>query len=245
MIGNINNQNRRLEILATVIESHIKTGDAVSSEDICRHFECSSATIRNIMSELEENGYFTHKHTSGGRLPTDKGYRYYVDMLLSQIDLVENEKERINKEYKRQLNRLEDVLEKTTEVLFNFTHCAGIVSFLNSDSRIFYNGASFITEYPELGNIKKMRNILKALEEKKRLLDIINCNLEKKLNIYIGEELSCTEIADCSLVVSTYDFQNRPFGKIAVLGPRSMNYNQVIPTLEYVSELVSKALRGR
>ena len=75
-------------------------------------------------------------------------------------------------------------------------------------------------------------------------MDILNRNLEKKLNVYIGKEIECEEISGCSLIVSTYDVENKPLGRIAVLGPRSMNYSQVIPTVEYVSGLLSKALEN-
>ena len=239
-----NRQNRNREVLSAVIESHIKTSDAISSEDICPHFDCSSATVRNTMSELEELGYLTHTHTSGGRVPTDKGYRYYVDMLLTQMRLLGEEKKRLTGQYQRQIKVLEDILEKTSEVLSSFTRCTGIVSFLNKGNKIYYDGASFITEHPEFRNIEKIRNVLKVLEEKKQLLDILNRNLEKKLNVYIGKEIECEEISGCSLIVSTYDVENKPLGRIAVLGPRSMNYSQVIPTVEYVSGLLSKALEN-
>lgn len=237
-------QARSREILSCIIENYIKTALAISSEDICRHFDCSSATIRNVMFELEEQGYLTHAHTSGGRIPTDKGYRYYVDMLLSQMQLLEAEKECITKEYNRQIDKLEDVLEKTSEVLSAFTRCTGIVSYMDKENKFYYNGASFIAEHPEFKNIEKMRSILKILDEKKILLEIINRDLEDKLNVYIGRELDCREISTCSLVVSTYNVEDRPYGRIAVLGPRSMNYGQVIPTIEYVSELISKALEN-
>lgn len=239
-----NRQDRNREVLSAVIESHIKTSDAVSSEDICQCFDCSSATVRNTMSELEELGYLTHRHTSGGRLPTDKGLRYYVDMLLTQIQLVEEEKKRLTQQYHQQIRVLEDILEKTSEILSSFTHCTGIVSFSNKSGRIYYNGASFITEHPEFRNIDKIRNILRVLEEKNKLLDILNRNLEKKLNVYIGREIECEEISECSLIVSSYDVEDKPSGRIAVLGPRSMNYSQVIPTIEYVSQLISKALEN-
>lgn len=243
MVRTVDKEARNRTILSSVIESFIQTSAAVSSDDICRRLDCSSATIRNIMSELEETGYLTHIHTSGGRVPTDKGYRYYVDILLSQMQLLEEEKERITKEYNLQLKRLEDILEMTSEVLSAFTRCAGIVAFSNDeDRRVFYNGASFIAGHPEFKNIEKIRGILKILDEKKRLLEIINQDLEKKLKVYIGGELPCKEIAHCSLVVSTYGIEDRPFGRIAVLGPRSMNYGQVIPTIEYVSELLGRAL---
>ena len=75
MVRTIDKEARSRTILSSVIESFIQTPAAVSSEDICRQFDYSSATIRNIMFELEELGYLTHMHTSGGRVPTDKGYR--------------------------------------------------------------------------------------------------------------------------------------------------------------------------
>lgn len=244
MVRVTNHDARKREVLAAVIENYIRTAAAVSSEDVSRHLDCSSATIRNIMGELEDNGYLSHVYTSSGRVPTDKGYRYYVDMILSQMELLVAEKERITKEYNRQKNKLEDILEKTSEVLSNFTHCAGIVSFPNTNNKIYYNGASFIVEHPEFRNIEKIRNVLRMLEEKKKLLDIINRDLEKKINIYIGQELACQEISSCSLVVSTYDFGKKPYGRIAVLGPRNMDYGHIIPTMEYVSDLVSKALEN-
>ena len=233
---------RNRDVLSCVVENYIQTASAASSDDICRHFDCSSATIRNVMFELEELGYLTHTHTSSGRIPTDKGYRYYVDMLLSQMQLLEEKKEDITREYDRQLNKLEDILEMTSQVLSAFTRCTGIVSFLDKENRIYYAGASFIAEHPEFKNISLIRDILKVLDEKKTLLEIINQNLEKKLNVYIGHELPCREISSCSLVVSRYDVEDRPYGRIAVLGPRCMNYGQVIPTIEYVSELVGRAL---
>lgn len=243
MVRTIDKEARNRSVLSSVIESFIRDSIAVSSEDIAGRLDYSSATIRNIMFELEELGYLTHMHTSAGRIPTDKGYRYYVDILLSQMRLLEEEKERIHREYNLQLKRLEDILEMTSEVLSSFTRCAGIVALLSQgEKRIYYKGASFIAEHPEFKNIERIRDTLKVLEEKRRLLDLINQDIEKKINVYIGGELACKEIAHCSMVVSTYGTEDVPLGRIAVLGPRSMNYGQVIPTIEYVSELLSKAL---
>ena len=238
----IDKKIRNREVLSSVIENYIQTAIAVSSDDICQHFDCSSATVRNTMSELEGEGYLTHIHTSSGRVPTDKGYRYYVDLILNQIQLLEAEKEQINKEYARQLHKLDDILEKTSEILSEYTRCTGIVSFSAGSGRLYYRGVSYITEHPEFKNIEKIHNILRILEQKNILLEILNRDLEKKLNIYIGEELSCEAISGCSLIVSTYDVEKKPYGRIAVLGPRRMNYGQVIPAIEYVAQLVSKSL---
>lgn len=244
MVRKTHKETRNREVLSAVIESYIKKALAVSSDDICRDFECSSATIRNVMTELEGEGYLAHTHTSSGRVPTDKGYRYYVDMLLSQMQLLEEEKKSITHEYQRQLTKLEDILEKTSEILSTFTRCAGIVTISDRENKIYYNGASLIIGHPELKNIERIRSIVRILEEKKTLLEILNRDLEKRLQVYIGQELACQEIDTCSLIVSTYEVEDTPTGRIAVLGPRSMNYSSVIPTIEYVSELMSRALES-
>lgn len=241
MVRIVDQESRKREVLAAVVENYIRTQSTVSSEDICKHFDCSSATMRSIMSDLESLGYLTHIHTSGGRVPTDKGYRYYVDVLLSQMELLEDEKQRITREYSRQLNKLEDILERASQVLSDFTRCAGIVSSLD---KIYYKGAAFMTEYQEFNDVQRIRNVLLFLEEKEQLLNVINRNLEKKINIYIGYESACKEIADCSLIISTYNVEDRPLGRLAVLGPRSMNYEYIIPAVEYVSGLVGRALEN-
>ena len=244
MVRGIDKESRSRDVLSALIESYIKSSSAVSSEELSRSFDCSSATIRNVLTDLEGLGYLTHTHTSSGRIPTDKGYRYYVDMLLSQMQLLEAEKTRITKEYHQQLHKLEDILERASEVLSAFTRCTGIVSFSDQENKIYYAGASFIPEYPELKSFEKIHNILKMLDEKKILLEILNRDLKEKIKVYIGHELACQEIASCSIIVSTYDVEDKPYGRIAVLGPRSMNYGQVIPTIEYISELMSKALES-
>lgn len=243
MVRIIDKPTRNREILSSIIENYIHTAEAVSSENICGRFDYSSATIRNIMLELENQGYLTHLHTSSGRVPTDKGYRYYVDLLLCQLQLVEKEKERIKKEYTIQLNKLEDIMEKTSEILSEYTRCAGIVSFL-TNNRIYYSGTTYITEQPEFKNIEKIHSLLKILEQKSELLEILNRNIEKKINIYIGQELSCDEISGCSLIVTSYNIEKKPYGRIAVLGPRRMNYSQVIPFIEYLAQQLDKTLEN-
>src|SRR5437867_4115763 len=87
--------SRRQAVLSTIIEEHLITGDAVGSHTISDRFAhaagWSSATIRNVMSELEDSGLLEQPHTSAGRIPTDRGYRYYVDNMLDSTQLSEND----------------------------------------------------------------------------------------------------------------------------------------------------------
>ena len=242
MVRIIDRTQRRNMILSASINAYINSAAPVSSEWLAQDFNLSSATVRNIFAELEEDGYLTHPYTSAGRIPTDKGYRYYVDFLMSQIELLDNEKKSIINEYKNKIARLEDVLEKTSEIISTITHYAGIVSLLEWEGKFFYRGLSYILEQPEFQDSEKIRLLIKMLEEKKRLLDIINRDFNETTKVYIGSEIGCPEIDTCSLVVSTYRRGRKQNGRLAVLGPRRMNYDYIIPALDFISQVLSETL---
>ena len=134
---------RKGEILRITIDQYIATITPVSSARIARmcELDLSSATIRNILAELEHEGYLTHPHTSAGRVPTQFGYRYYVDNFIKEIQLLEEEKERIKAEYKNESNELEILLETTSKVLSDMTHYTSIVSVDGWDNKLFYSGS--------------------------------------------------------------------------------------------------------
>jgi transcriptional regulator of heat shock response len=242
MVRTVDYQARRRLVLEAAINKYILEAEPIASEDIASDFDLSSATIRNIFADLEESGYLTHPYTSGGRIPTDKGYRYYVDFMISQMTLLDNEKKRIAEEYKRETKRLDDVLEDTSEIISTITHYAGIVSFLEWQDRFFYKGISRILEQPEFQDSGKIRLLIKMVEDKQLLLGIINRDFTEKVKVYIGHELGCPEMENCSLVVSSYRLKEKPSGRLAVLGPVRMEYKQIIPSLEYISDVLTGVL---
>ena len=237
-------QTRRDRILSITVEYYVKTITPVSSSLIASEFplDLSSATIRNILSELEEEGFLTHPHTSAGRVPTQKGYRYYVDYLMDQIKLLEEEKQRIKDEYEKENRELERLLEKTSQVISEITHYTSIVSVDGWKQKLFCRGTGFIVDYPDYNyDIDQIRHILHALDAKEELLRIINKDLVNKIEILIGAETEFSNIDQCSLVVSQY--KAKAFsGRIAVLGPTRMNYQRVVSTLNYISDLIEEIL---
>ncbi len=243
MVRTVDYESRRRAVLASTINRYIKDAVPVSSQDLANDFALSPATIRNIFAQLEDTGYLMHPYTSAGRIPTNKGYRYYVDFLLSQMGLLQQEKNSIAKGYQGKIERLEDALEKTSEILSSITHYAGIVSVLNSEDKFFYKGISFILEQPEFQDSHRIRFLIKMIEDKHQLLGIINREFRDKFRVYIGEELGCAEIDNCGLVVSNYCIKNKPSGRLAVLGPMRMEYRHIIPTLEYISDVLSDVLQ--
>ncbi len=242
MVRTVDYDSRRRAVLASTINRFIQKAAPVASEDISREFALSPATIRNIFMELEEAGYLTHPYTSGGRIPTSKGYRYYVDFLISQMEVLEDEKERIIGEYRNEIKRLDEVLERTSEIISTVTHYAGLVSFLEWQSKFFYRGISSILDQPEFQNLESTRSLIKMIEDKQKILDVINRDFPGNIRVYIGEELGYPGMDDCSLVVSTYRLKNKPSGRLAVLGPKRMEYRHAIPALEYITGVLTDLL---
>lgn len=122
--------DRDRQILSSVINEYILTAEPVGSRNISRRYDIhlSSATIRNVMSDLEEMGFLHQPHTSAGRIPTEKGLRFYVDSLLKVKTLNPREKDRIRKRYKFSEMEASDLIRQTSEVLSVLSRHVSIVS---------------------------------------------------------------------------------------------------------------------
>ena len=128
-------QDRKDKILNWVVYNYVSTGRPVSSELIAEEgrFNVSSATIRNILKELEETGYLYQAHTSGGRIPSDKGYRAYVDNIQRLQRLAAVEKEHLEGEYDRRIEQLDGFLKHTSRMLADMSKWAGFVMSADTD----------------------------------------------------------------------------------------------------------------
>ncbi|HEY9230822.1 MAG TPA: heat-inducible transcriptional repressor HrcA, partial [Blastocatellia bacterium] len=126
-----NSDHRKKEILAAIVRAHVATGQPVGSLSLAQQSSerLSSATIRNLCAELEDEGYLTHPHTSAGRMPTDKGYRFYVDNVIRSTQLSEAEAARINAYLldEETLRSPERLMERTSRLLSQLSDNVGIV----------------------------------------------------------------------------------------------------------------------
>ena len=237
-------QARKDRVLTVVVGQYINNVTPISSQLLVKKYfsELSSATLRNILAELEDDGLLMHPHTSAGRVPTQHGYRYYVDNLMNEILLLEVEKARIQSEYHKDIHKLETLLENTSQAISDVTHYTSIVSIDGIDDKIFCRGVSFVAGYPEFHDFSRIRKLLDMLEEKEELLELINRQLEHKVDVFIGHELECDCMDNCALVISKYKKKNGPSGRIAILGPTRMHYEKVVSALDYASDLISTIL---
>jgi len=110
---------REKSILRSVIQQFILTAAPVGSRNVAKNYEIglSPATVRNIMSDLEESGFIDHPHTSAGRVPTDKGYRYYVDSLMNIQKVKFKEKELIEKSFSPEYDETSEIVKLTSKLL--------------------------------------------------------------------------------------------------------------------------------
>lgn len=121
--------DREKLVLNAIIDFYLRFGETIGSRTLVKTYniDLSSATIRNVMSDLEERGFIEKTHSSSGRIPTDLGYKYYLSELLKIEKLSREEKDRINTEYEKKVNELDGILQQTSSLLSRLTSYASIV----------------------------------------------------------------------------------------------------------------------
>ncbi|MBV9103947.1 MAG: heat-inducible transcription repressor HrcA [Candidatus Eremiobacteraeota bacterium] len=335
---------RKAFILATVVYEYIATGEPVGSNTLTQKYNVgvSSATIRNEMAELEAGGYLVQPHTSAGRIPSDAGYRTYVDQLMSPETLAADEQWRIKDEFRRASRELGEVIEHTTRLLSQLsqnlafvlaplrdaqtfrhiqliwlstqTGLAVIVTSLGVASqtlfefleqvsaddltrlsnrlnstlgglhlrditldfigaavreagldeglareieRVFHtasstpepaisaSGAQHLLDKPEFQDLRKLRAILRIVEEQKSLYDLVADSIHTSgTTVKIGHELGSDEITECSIVTVPYEGGEGVGGVLAILGPRRMPYGRLMALAAGTAESLSAHLAG-
>ena len=177
--------NRKITILKAIIKTYLETGEPVGSRSISKYSELklSSATIRNEMSDLEEMGYIIQPHTSAGRIPSDKGYRFYVDQIMQEKD---NEVTEFKDMMVQKVDKLELVLKKMAQVLAANTNYAAMIS-----------GPSY--------HKTKLKFIQLSRVEAHKLLVVVvvEGNIVKNTMIDIAEELGEQELLNLNILLNS------------------------------------------
>ncbi|SCH37146.1 MULTISPECIES: heat-inducible transcriptional repressor HrcA [unclassified Romboutsia] len=182
---------RKLNILKAIIKDYIDTAEAVGSRTISKKYNLgvSAATIRNEMADLEELGYLIQPHTSAGRVPTEKGYKLYVDTLMATSELSDTDKKMIEKCVRDNINHIQDLIHETSKLLSELTNYTtiGFAKNLVNYSTIKHIQLVSMNEnnillivVTDKGDIKKETISTKVYLEQTKL-NIISDNLTKKL----------------------------------------------------------------
>lgn len=177
---------RKIKILNAIIQTYLETGEPVGSRTISRFtdLKLSSATIRNEMSDLEEMGYILQPHTSAGRIPSDKGYRFYVDNLMK---VKSEEVVRQNEMMVQKVDKLEQVLKQVVKMLATNT-----------------NYASLITAPQSQKNKLKFIQLTRVNEEQILAVMMLEGNIIKNKILTVDELVEEEEVVKLNLLLNTY-----------------------------------------
>ena len=233
--------SRRLEILRAIVDEYVATQEPVGSKSIADHhgLGISPATIRNEMAILEEEGLITQPHTSAGRIPTDLGYRVFVDKLATVKPLSTAERRAIET-FLDSSNDLEELLKRSAKLLADITKQVAVVTYPilgESREKLAISGTAHLARSGEdLGFT--LSPILEALEEQVVLLRLLN-EVHPTVHVRIGSEQTETNLQTTSLVTVGYG-DAAQLGAVGVLGPTRMDYAGSIAAVDAVARYVGR-----
>jgi len=229
--------NRQKEVLEIIISSHIQTAAPIGSGLVSDILDLSSATIRNVMGELEDMGYICKPHTSAGRVPTSTGYRYYVDYVVKLDAVPSRQKKFIEDEYDKSIYSVDAILNRISHLLSVLTRQAGMACI--SNLKFYLEGTSNMMDMPEFRNPQRMRKLLRLFDEKDELVRLLDEDLlTDGVKIHISEEDRLEVLRDLSLITANYKVKDSKRGSLGIIGPVRMNYSALIPLVDFLSKTI-------
>lgn len=231
---------RQGKILASVVSEYTETAIPVSSDIIVRkyHVDFSPATVRNEMLELEQRGFLLKPHISAGRIPSDKGYRYFVDHFLKSRELTENDQKKLQLEMlklRAQNTRLSRTLAK---LLSTTSQCLAFSGAVDKDDYYDFGMHTLLDdpEFSKLDEVSRISASLDMLDEK--IGTLMNRLGEGETRIFIGDENPIKEIRQCSMIISPYILQSGEKGVVAIVGPKRMKYGKNKNLIDFVKKIL-------
>ncbi|TSD00218.1 MAG: Uncharacterized protein Athens071425_633, partial [Parcubacteria group bacterium Athens0714_25] len=228
------------KILSAVIEEYTKTAMPVSSKFLSERYlsEVSPATIRNDMMHLEQEGYLQQMHISSGRVPTDKGYRYFVEEIMGDCELSKKEQQKMQTEMLK-LRAKNNRLSRTTAKLLSALSGNMAINGLIDKDEFSDFGMSELLEQPEFQKMDDVCRLAEALDYVDEFFDKLSVEMKDgETKIFIGKENPIREISNCSMIVSPYKSKSGEKGILAIIGPKRMEYAKNKSLLEYMKKIL-------
>ena len=223
-------------ILKAIVELYAGTAEPVGSQALCEQFQTSSATVRAEMAELERLGYIMQPHISAGRVPTDKGYRAYVNGLSpepppdtrTQAALAQ----RINS-----AGEAERAIKNAVESLAHVTHNLGLATIAGN---LYLSGMASLFQQPEFAGGSQAYEVARLLDSLEEWLAEAAPN--EPISVYIGRENPIGRASGATLIISRFDSPWSSRSYVGVLGPTRQQYSSVIGLVKYTGRLLEEAL---
>lgn len=228
---------RQVEILKSIVEQYAEVASPVGSSLLAKLFGVSSATVRAEMAELERLGYIKQPHTSAGRIPTDKGYRFYVNGLSEQEQPAERRSEKAIATRIQHGGMPERTIRNAVDTLVELTHNLGIATIGN---QLYMSGLSNLFGQPEFVSGADVQQVARLLDNLEPWLREAAPN--EPLSVYIGAENPIGRSANASLIISRFRSPYSDRSYIGVLGPTRQQYRDVMGLVSHAGQALEKAL---
>jgi heat-inducible transcriptional repressor len=240
--------DRQREILYAIIEEYAELATPVGSVTLAKLFDCSSATIRAEMGKLEQMGYIMQPHTSAGRIPTDAGYRLYVNSLQENLDHAEEQ----------EAPRLEEKTDRTTKALAtriqaqtradyairsavdSLVELTGNLGLATIGDQLYISGFGGLFSQPEFVQNAQVQAVGKLLDNIKPWLQEVQPN--ETINVYIGSENPVGKASNVSLIISRFRSPYSDRSYIGVLGPTRQSYKRVMSLVRHTGLMLEEII---
>ncbi len=234
--------DRQIKLLNAIVEQYAEIAAPVGSVTLAKLFGVSSATIRSDMAQLEEQGYITQPHTSAGRVPTDKGYRYYVNQLTDSEMKYSQPGDRGTKAIDARVatyaDRTDRAIRSAVDSLVELTHNLGLATI---GDQLYMSGMANLFSQPEFvassRNVQRIAQLLDNLEPWLR-----EAAPNEPLNVYIGSENPIGKSSEASLIVSRFRSPYSDRSYIGVLGPTRQDYARVMRLVRHTGAMLEEVL---
>ncbi|NLC31301.1 MAG: hypothetical protein GX765_04600 [Candidatus Moranbacteria bacterium] len=231
---------RQEKILECVIEEYTSTALPIGSKILVEKYKikASPATIRNEMAELEEEGYLYQPHISAGRIPTDKGYRYFVEELMKDRELSKREQIKLQEELLKLKAQNMRLSRTSAKLLSGITGNLAISGILDKDEFDDFGMRDLLSEpeFQKLDDVCRLAETMDYIDE--MFNKIVQEMKEGETKIFIGAENPIGKISNCSMIVSPYKLSNGQRGVLALIGPKRMKYAKNKSLIEYIKKIL-------
>lgn len=232
-----------MQILAAIIEQHAEIAAPVGSVMLAKLFGVSSATVRSEMARLEEMGLIAQPHTSAGRVPTDAGYRFYVNTLTEAHEheavpsLPDRNARAIEARVGSQTDRADRAIRSAVDSLVDLTHNLGLATI---GDELYLSGIGNLFSQPEFAQADHTQAVARLLDNLEPWLREAAPN--EPLNVYIGSENPIGKSSGASLIISRFRSPYSDHSYIGVLGSTRQSYAKVMRLVRHAGAMLEEVL---
>ncbi len=232
---------RQVKILAAVVREYTKTGLPVGSGTLAQVFGVSSATLRADMARLERSGLLYQPHTSAGRIPTDDGFRYFVEHIMPERELSKQEQQQLQKELLKLKAQNTRLMRTTAKLLSTVGNCAAVMVNAKTGEVSEFGMRNLLVQVDK-DNVDDLCKIAETLDYIDERCDALMQELpDGETQIFIGEENPISKAKNYSMVVSKYRNDGEE-GIVALIGPKNMKYDKNKSLIDYVKKFLGGAV---